>query len=250
MGSQKIVLLVVGSFLATGILAACGGGAEEENASENASGRDITDAELTMMVVSLAELGERYVGFEGNEISAFKTNDESAEEDFDPEGEAQDLERFGRVKEYVRVFGSPKNQEPLGSEGAILLASGVQLFEEAEGAAGYLKDYLAEMEDGTGTNSQGFTVGRGQSFKVQGIGDEAAGMRAVMAFPQDGGPGAEAYGTWVFFRRGHLLSSLLLVTTEDTDVSATVESLSREADNRIQAILLLAPEGTPAGTPE
>jgi len=235
-------VLFIFAVLATGILAACGGGDEEEDITA----LHITDAELTMMVLSMAELLEGYAGFEGIEVSSFKTNEQTAEEDFDPQDEAQDLERFGRVKEYVRIYGSPEIEEPLGPERAILLASRVQLFQEAEGASGYLKDHLAEMEGGAGKKSEGATMEQAERFRVGGIADESAGMRARMVFPEDDGPGFEAYGTWVFLRRGRLLSNVMLVTMEDKDVSAAVEALSRELDDRIQAVLLIAARPTPA----
>jgi hypothetical protein len=226
-----------------GLLAACGGGGEGEE--EDVSPPNITDADLTMMVLSMAELRDVYPGFEGIEASSFKTNEQTAEEDSDPQDEAEDLEQFGRVKEYVRTYGSSEMEEPLGPERAILLVSRVQLFQEADGASGYLKDELGELEADEGKKSEGATVEQAKRFKVEDIGDESTGMRARMVFPADDGAGIEAYGTWVFFRRGRLLSSVVLVTMEDADVSATVEALSAEADNRIQAILLLAPQVTP-----
>lgn len=236
-----VLLAFISTVLAVGMLAACGGGGE----GEDVTGPNITDADLTMMVLSMAELRDVYPGFEGIEVSSFKTNEQTAAEDFNPQDEAEDLQRFGRVKEYIRTYGSPEMEEPLGPEQAFLLASRVQLFQEAEGASGYLKDDLAEMEADAGKESEGAVVEQAKRFKVKGIGDESAGMRARMVFPEDNGPGIEAYGTWVFFRRGCLLASVVLVTMEDTDVSATVEALSREADNRIQAILLLAAQVTP-----
>jgi hypothetical protein len=246
MNSRKVVLLAfVVTVIVTGILAACGGG---DGGGEDITARHITDAELTMMVLSMAELREGYPGFEGIEVSSFKTNEQTAEEDFDPADEAQDLEQFARVKEYVRTYGSPEIEEPLGPERAILLVSRVQLFQEAEGASGYLKDHLAEMEDDAGKESQGATVEQAERFKLADIADESVGMRARMVFPEDDGLGIEAYGTWVFLRHGRLLSSVLLVTMEDKDVSAEVEALSREVDNRIQAILLLAAQSTPTAT--
>ena len=246
MASPRIALLMLGFIvLLAGALAACGGGDEED-----ITAGQITDAELTMMVLSMAELHEGYAGFEGIEVSSFKTNEQTAEEDFDPQDEAEDLERFGRVKEYVRTYGSPEIEEPLGPERAILLASRVQLFEEADGASGYLKDHLAEMKDGAGKKSEGATVEQATRFNVERIADESAGMRARLVFPEDDGSGVEAYGTWVFLRRGHLLSSVVLVTMEDEDVSAAVEALAREIDNRIQAILLIAAQPTPTAAEE
>ena len=247
MSARKVVLVVfIFAVLAAGILAACGGGGQEADMTS----RHITDAELTMMVLSMAELREGYAGFEGIEVSSFKTNEQTADEEFDPQDEAQDLERFGRVKEYVRTYGSPEIEEPLGPERAILLASRVQLFQEADGASGYLKDHLSEMKDGAGKKSQGATVEQAKRLKVKGIADESAGMRARMVFPEDDGPGIEAYGTWIFFRRGRLLSSVVLVTMEDEAGSAAVEALAHEIDNRIQAILLITPQVTPTAAEE
>jgi hypothetical protein len=248
MVSPRIALPTLGFVvLLAGALAACGGDGNQES---ELPGREITDAELTMMVLSMAELRDVYAGFEGIEVSRFKTNEQTAEEDSDPQDEAQDLEQFGRVKEYVRIYGSPEIEEPLGSERAILLASRVQLFQEAEGASGYLEDHLAEMKDGAGKKSQGATVEQAKSFNVGGLGDESVGMRAGLVFPEDDGSGFEAYGTWVFLRRDRLLSSVLLVTLEDEDVTAVVEALAREIDNRIQAILLIAPPPTPTAAEE
>jgi hypothetical protein len=138
----------------------------------------------------------------------------------------------------------------LGPERAIFLASRVQLFQESEGASGYLKDHLSEMKDGAGKKSQCATVEQAKRSKVEGMGDESAGMRARLVFPEDDGSGFEAYGTWVFLRHGRLLSSVLLVTMEDEDVSAVVEALAREIDNRIQAILLIEPQATPTAAEE
>jgi hypothetical protein len=221
----------VGGLLLALAMAACGGGGEPD-----LTARPISDADLGTMAVYEVDLPQEFAGFVRTTDSGFKTNEQSAEGHLDPVDEAQDLELFGQVREYVRVYRLPPvgGQIPQGE--AISFVSSARLFEEPSGASSYLEDELADMEGSLGKDMDGTTIEELESFKVSGIADEATGVRTTLLLSDDGSE-RSAYGTQVFFRRGRLLLTIAETRTEDKDVSAELKDLARSLDERIQVVL-------------
>jgi len=233
----------VGGLLLATAMAACGGGGEADFTA-----RPISDADLGTMAVYEVDLPDEFAGFVRTGESGFKTNEQSAEKHFDPTDEAQDLERFGQVREYIRAYRPPPGDGLMPQEEAISLVSRVRLFEDAQGASGYLDDELADIEGSVGKDMDGATVEEVERFKVGGIADEAAGVRATLVFGDDGSE-RPAHGTQVYFRRGRLLFSIAVIRMDDKDVSAELELLARSLDERIHVVLKATPVAGPPITP-
>jgi len=233
----------VGGLLLAMAMAACGGDAEVD-----LTARQISAADLGTMAVYEVDLPDEFAGFVRTGESGFKTNEQSAEKHFDPTDEAQDLELFGQVREYIRAYGPPEVDGPAAQEEAISFVSGVRLFEDPPGASGYLDDELADIEGSVGKDMDGATVEEVERFKVGGIADEAAGLRATLVFGDDGSERL-AHGTQVYFRRGRLLFSIAVIRMDDRDVSAELELLARSLDERIHVVLKATPVAGPPITP-
>ena len=224
-------------------MAACGGGGEADLTT-----RPISDADLGMMAVYEVDLPGDFAGFVRTEESGFKTSEQSAEEHFDPVDEAQDLERFGQVGEYIRAYEPPEVGGPAAQGGAIGFVSGVRLFGDASGASDYLQDELADVEGSVGREMGGATIEGIERFKVGRIADEAVGVRTRLMLPEDGSE-RPAYATAVSFRRGRLLVSVAAVRTDDQDLGAALELLARSLDERIRVVLQAVPVTTPTIVP-
>jgi hypothetical protein len=229
--SGKSIIPWVSGLLLAIAMAACGGGGESD-----LTARPISDADLGTMAVYEVDLPQEFDGFVRTTESGFKTNEQSAEMNFDPADEANDLELFGQVREYVRIYELPPvgGQIPQGE--AISLASSARLFEEPSGASDYLEDELADLEGSVGKELGDTTIEEFERFGVSGIGDEAVGVRTTVMSPDDGSERL-TYATQVSFRRGRLLLSIAVVRTDDEDVSAELKDLARDLDERIQVVL-------------
>jgi len=229
--SVKWMIPCVGGLLLALAMAACGGGGEPD-----LTARPISDADLGTMAVYEVDLPQEFAGFVRTTESGFKTNEQSAEGHLDPADEAQDLELFGQVREYVRAYRLPPVGGQIAEGEAISFVSSARLFEEPSGASDYLEDELADMEGSLGKDMDGTTIEEVERFKVGGIADEATGVRTTLLLPDDGSERL-AYGTQVFFRRGRLLLTIAETRTDDKDVSAELEALADSLDERIQVVL-------------
>ena len=241
--SGKWMIPWVAGLLLVMAMAACGGGGEGD-----LTDRPITDADLGTMAVYEVDLPAEFVGFVRTEGSGFKTNEQSAEKHFDPTDEAQDLEQFGQVSEYIRAYGPSAAGGSAVQGEAINLVSGVRLFGDAPGAAGYLQDELADLDDSVGKRRGGASVEEVGRVDVDKIADEAVGVRTRLMFREDGSE-RPAYETQLFFRRGRLLISIAEVRADDKDVGVELALLARSLDERIQVVLQAAPVTTPTMVP-
>jgi hypothetical protein len=220
----------VGGLLLAVAMAACEGGGEPD-----LTARPISDADLGTMAVYEVDLPPEFADFVRTTESGFKTNEQSVERHFDPADEAQDLELFGQVREYVRVYRLPVGGQ-IPQKEAISLISSARLFEDPSGASDYLEDELADMEASVGKDMGGTTIEKIERFKVDGIADQAVGVRTTLLLP-DNDSERPAYGTQVSFRSGRLLLTIEAIRTNDKDIGAELEDLARGLDERIQVVL-------------
>jgi hypothetical protein len=233
----------VGGLLLAVAMAACGGGGGGE---ADITARSISDADLGTMAVYEVDLPEEFAGFVRTGESGFKTNDQSAEGHFDPADEAEDLELFGQVREYVRAYGPPEADGAVPQGEAISFISGARLFNDAAGASGYLEDELADIQGSVGKEIDGATIEEVKRLKVGGIGDEAVGVRTTLRLRNDSE--GLAYGTQVSFRLGRLLLTVAMTRTDDKDVRSELEALARSLDERIRVVLQATPLAGPTAT--
>ena len=232
--------LSVPPFLFALSVIACGGGQGDLTA------REITNDELSLMVLSLAELGPQYADFEFDEDeSGFQSNDDQIEDAFDDDDEAEDLERFGRLNGYADVYSSVA--AVIDAEGVFFIGTSVSLYENTDGASGDLKDEVEDSRRQIGMTSDDVTLEDAEEFQADGIGDESAGL--VLTLSVVGDEKLTFYGTLVGFRRGRLIGSSIIATFDDENVREEASVLARKLDERILAALrgevTLLPKPTP-----
>jgi len=205
---------------------------------------EITSDQLALMTLPKADLGEDYATFQLAVDAGFESNQQNIEDDRDPEDEARDVEQFGRVNGYSAGFES--SAAVLAREGAYVVGTSVELFDEAAGASGYLWDDVADLERDIAKTSEGLTLTHVERFGVETVGDESAGLRLTLSFG-DEGETLPVYATYVMFRRGWIVAYAVSARFDQNDVAGEVEALARKLDQRIQAVLRgeLMPTPTP-----
>ena len=210
-------------------VSACGGGGEKD-----ITDREITDGELSLMVLPLSDLGSQYAGFELSEDqSGFQSNDKTIENAFDQEDETADVQRFGRVKGYEEDYLSSEGL--LGGTGPFHISTAVVLHEGADGASGNLKDGVEDAQRAVGSTKEDATLETAEKFSVEDVGQEAAGLFQKGSVEADGG--LTFYQTVVGFRQGRLIGAVSITRLDDEDVRDEATALARKLDERILAVL-------------
>lgn len=208
------------------VAAACGG--ERADLTD----RDISDDELADMVLIQEELGTAYADFTLNE-EGFTTNEEEAEGGFDPEGEAEDAERFGRIIGYHSFYS------PSGRHGVTAVGTTVTLFRDAGGAAGNLRDSVDDCWRAVGMTSDGVRLEDVEEFELGEVGDEALGL--VMTASDESGQELSAY--YAAFRLGRLMGIITIGRVDEEDVREEVGALARKLEERMLNVLREGADG-------
>ncbi|MDO8612219.1 MAG: hypothetical protein Q7R32_05270, partial [Dehalococcoidia bacterium] len=196
--------------------------------------REITDEELTQMVLALTDYGGAYGGFQTDDENGFLTLEQRADEDFDPQTETQDLQQFDWTKTYAEDFVSSQAVEDRA--GVYVIGSDVDLYTSADGAAEHFADSKAELSELAGKTSEGFTVDRVETFQSD-VGDEAVGFNIDgTAEDEDGSKFAISAGG-LAFRHGRLMGSLGFATFGDGSFEEELKRLAATMDQRISRVL-------------
>lgn len=251
--SARFLALLAAVLLATA-LAACGDGGEEASpttgtavtaATPRPGAGGISDDDLAAMVPTKANLGQDYAGFQ--ESGALDTNEDRLQTVDDPEDEEKDQQAFGRVVGYDRqLTASPST---LQANAPLLIHMGVTLFEDGDGASGYLNDDIGDIQALVGRPDLGLLLEAVDQFEVPLTGDESMGLRSrASAPPEEGGP-ETLYVTYFWFRRDRIIGDVALARTDDTDLSQQAETLATLLDESIQRVLSGSPTPLPTGTP-
>jgi hypothetical protein len=221
---------------------ACGGGGQKD-----LTDREITDDELSLMVLPLSDLGSQYADFELDDTSGLQNNEQVIDDAFDKEDEAQDVERFGRATGYDGSYtfsgGLPEEKGP------VHIATGVILHENADGASGNLKDGVEDAQRAVGMTKEDVTIQSVETFEVGNIGDEAVGLSQKASLKVDEEE-LTLYQTIVGFQEGRLIGSVAITSLEGGDAQEEATALARKLDERILAVLRGEVEATSAPTSE
>jgi hypothetical protein len=225
------------------LASACGGGGQKD-----LTDREITDDELSLMVLPLSDLGSQYADFELDDTSGLQSNEQAIDDAFDSEDEAQDVERFGRANGYEAFYTS--TQALLDEKGPINVGMDVILHENADGASGNLKDGVEDAQRAVGMTKEDVTIQSVDTFKVDNIGDEAVGMVHKASFKVDEGE-LTVEQTVVGFQEGRLIGSVAITGFEGEDMQAEATALARKLDERILAVLRgeVEPSSAPTSKP-
>jgi len=254
----RLVALLAAVLLAA-VVVACGDDGDEETPTGAATGTattaatatprpgagGISDEDLASMVPTKADLGEDFAGFQ--EAAALDTNEERLETADDPEDEEKDQETFGRVTGYDRQLSA--SPSTLQADAPLLIQIGVTLFEDDDGASGYLNDDVKDVEARVGRTDLGLLLEAVDPFTVPPLGDESLGLRSRASVPPDQGGPETLYVTYFWFRRGRILADVALARVDDTDISQQAQTIARLLDERIQQVLGGLATPLPASTP-
>ena len=252
---MRIVALLAAVLLATA-LAACGDGDDEATPTGTAAtttatatprpgAGGISDEDLASMVPTKADLGQDFAGFQ--EAAELDTNDERRETADNPEDEKKDQETFGRITGYDRQLSA--SPSTLQADAPLLIQMGVTLFEDSDGASGYLNDDVKDIQALVGRTDLGLVLEAVDQFQVPPLGDESLGLRTQASVPEDQGGPETLYVTYFWFRRGRVLGDVALARVDDTDITQQAQTIASLLDERIEQVLggLVSP--SPTGTP-
>ena len=205
----------------------------------------ISDEDLAAMVPTKADLGQDYSGFQ--EAAALDTNEGRRETADDPEDEKKDQETYGRVTGYDRQLSA--SPSTLQADAPLLVQIGVTLFEDSDGASGYLNDDVKDIEARVGRTDLGLLLEAVDPFTVPPLGDESLGLRSRASVPPDQGGPETLYVTYFWFRRGRILADVALARVDDTDISQQAQTIARLLDERVGQVLGRLATPSPASTP-
>ena len=234
------LLALLAAVLLAAALAACGDGGEEKPPAST-----ISDEDLASMVPTKADLGQEFAGFQ--ESAAPDTNEERLQTADDPEDEEKDQQTFGRITGYDRqLAASPSTIE---SGASLLIQIGVTLFDDSDGASGYLNDDVKDVQARVGRTDLGLLLEAVDPFSVPPLGDESLGLRSRASVPPEQGGPETLYVTYFWFRRDRIIGDVALARVDDTDVSQQAQTIASLLDERIQQVLGRLATPSPASTP-
>lgn len=225
-------LLVLAAACLAVVILACQGGCDTNLVDDTA--REIFEDELALMVLTLEDFGADFADLQAVEDSGFLTLDQAAEDDFDPEDERADLERFGWASGYQEFYVDPQAAEE--GSGVFFVGSSVDLFETVEGAAGYFEDSSAEVLDQAGKTSNGTTAEEILTFDAD-IADEATGTLARFRSEDQEGSEIHFWASALVFRHGRLLGTVGIYSLEEQWFQEELRSLARQLDQNVGNIL-------------
>jgi hypothetical protein len=248
----RFLVPLAGALVCALVLAACGCGGGE--GGEDLTAREITDEELLLMLLPKAEMGEDYAGLSVVRDPGFGTASDGIRAALDPEKQVENQERFALISVFDVAYAESTIAEESGEPTGQTVAFTVHLFEDAEGASGYLEEELTDCEGQVGSMRTGkrhwdSQLTAAERFKPGRIADESQGIRFTMTHFIDPPSGLDEHATVVWFRRGRLLASTSISTTfGNPDFREEAEALARKLDERIQAVLRGDIALTPAST--
>lgn len=209
--------------------------------------REISDEELSRMVLSLGLLGSEFASFAPEADNGAVNIDTASKDDFDAVEERADLERSGFASGYQAFYsytiGTVSGSAYIGSQAA--------LFQTAEGAADYMEDSDRENAEYAGKTVGSVTILEIERFDVRVLADEAAGARGTARFAEEGGSSTDVWIVAVDFRRGRLIGSVGLFAVapseqDKKDLSRRVETLAELMNQQMRTTLAARAVPTPA----
>ena len=223
------------------IVVACGGGKSSNNvpAADDTS-REITDEQLSQMVLALGDFGPDYGGFTADPENGVTNLDTASKDDFDPAGERADLETAG----FQSGFNTFYQDQPAAGK-PFFLGSGIHLFTEKQGAAQYVSDSRTELTEYLGKTIDEITIQSSTPFEVD-IGDEAVGADMELVVKSEDGSSVTVWYTAAMFRRGRLIGAVAISGIDLTELDrkrlhGNAEGLAAAMNGRIASVLAAAP---------
>jgi len=253
MKSHLFILSFVATLFAlSAVASACGGGDDE---LKQAGGDDelkqalesLWENDLAFMGLPQDKLGDEFADLEV-EASGFQDNRARADYTIDPEDTADDLEEAGRINGFVLAYADPAlsalDAQDAG-EGLAGVSTEIDLFKDGDRASDFLAKQIDDFQRLEGEEVDGIVLEEVETFAVDGLADEATGLR--LQFSSDD---VQGYVTFVAFRLGRLVGTATLSRADDADVNSQAEEIARALEQRIEGVLLGEITGTPVAIPE
>jgi len=221
------------------IVVACGGGeSSNDGPAADDTSREITNEQLSQMVLALGDFGPEYGGFAPDSDNGPQTIEQVSDEEDDPAAERIDLEQFGWAATHQAYFDNPAP-----TEGAVsAVASFVYVFGTAEGASGYLGDSRGEMHDEANAPDPGQTM----ELAELEVGNEAYTAVFNAQVDREDGSTVAVSGMAAFFRRGRVAGGVYYIGValpdlEKQRLEGKVKSLTSTMNDRMASVLAAAP---------
>jgi len=219
---------------------ACNGGGEEVLVDDTV--REISQEEVSRMVLSLGQFGREFDEFIAEEENGPLTLEDSAERDIDPEAELADLEGFGWEAGHQAFYRRPRAGPDRG--GLFQVGSSVALFATDEDAAGYLADLSDEVGENIGKTNGSLTLEKAERFGAA-VADEAAGVRFVASLALDdaGGSGEFRFVRLeLTLRHGRLLGTVSMLYSgigrgDEKRLEGRLRDLARKVNQQMAVVL-------------
>lgn len=227
------------AIMAVALTVACGGGQGSDRADITPQdlrfeADEITSNHLSLMTLSLEDLGPDYSSFSLDPAESGSTSnaDEIADDECDPEGEQSDIERFGRLNGYDSSYSSDSRLE--AQSGVFTVLQNVSLYVRETGSLEAFRDDLAESREMVGVaDCQGFTIFTLDEFSpAPPLGDESIGVVSKVGYEID-----QFYFSVILFVRGPLYGWIGIADFDSTDHRAEIEALAQRLHERIEAVL-------------
>jgi hypothetical protein len=207
------------------------------------SQKDVTDAQLALMPLTKAAYGPAVAPLTIDSSSGVSDNADAARVDLDPTVTGGTLAQLGRITGYALDFSNVRAFT--SRTGLVDAASGVDLFEDADGAARYAAKQLAEPRQLERRAANGVTFRNVSSFRIQ---LESGTAEAVSGEIRLGG--LSFWMTFSVFRRDKLVAEVALTRADGFgDDRARIVPLTRALDARIGGVLDGSVHGKPVSLP-
>jgi hypothetical protein len=207
------------------------------------SEKDVTAAQLALMPLTKAAYGAAANSLTIDSSSGVADNADAARADLDPTVTAATLKKLGRMTGYALDFSNIRAFT--SRSGLVDAASGVDLFEDADGAARYAAKQLAEPRQLERRAANGVSFRNVSSFRIP---LESGSAEAVSGEIRLGG--LSFWMTFSVFRRDKLVAEVALTRAKGFDEDrARIVPLTRALDARIRGVLDGSVEGKPVPLP-
>ena len=228
-------------FIAT-IPLACKGDSESELDKALAA---VTGEQLALMVLPQDAYGDGAEGLDTDTDSGVTEAGDVADDSFDPDDKASDIENAGFEDGYELTF-IDSSFAALEEGGVFSASSSVDLYDNADSASAQLQKDLADGQEFEGSEIEpGVKLEEIEQFEVDGIADDAVGLNFRATFNE-----AEFWGTGVLFTVGPIRASVGFNRGDDKDIKGNAEEVGQALADRIEAVLLGDVDDTPVPIPE
>ena len=208
------------------------------NETPTASELNITDQDLSLMVLPLKDMGPEYAKFELSDDSGFQSNAHVIETADDVEDRRNDVAQFGRINGYEDIYLSAKALR--NGAGVFMAGTDVDLLADAEKCSASIENYADDMVRAIGTTNAGWTAEKADKYYPGQIGQRAVGVTVTIGISAEAGlpPQVQVlHGTIFSFCRGRLMGGATIIRADNGDAEEATAAMARKLDQRIQAVL-------------